>query len=620
MGRVAKTLAATGPDAALRPQRRLRKPMTYRAPVRDLAFTLEAVAGMADVAATGAFPDYDADVAAAVLEAAGQFSEEVLAPLNRIGDQKGSTYANGSVTAAPGFADAYRQFAAGGWTGLSAPTEAGGQALPKALELAAYETVHAANMAFGLCPMLSLASIEALEQVGTEEQKAKYLTKLVSGEWTGAMVLTEPGAGSDLGSLITTATPNGDGTYALNGQKIYITWGDHDATDNIVHLVLARLPDAPKGAKGISLFLTPKFAVNDDGTLGDRNAFRPVGVEHKLGIHASPTCVMSYEGATAELVGQPNQGLAHMFVMMNAARLAVGVEGVGIAERAYQHALAYALDRRQGRSVWTGEANAPIFDHPDVRRMLSVMKAKISAARGICLATGVAADLAKHAGTEEERRRWKGREDLFTPIAKAWSTDVGCEVASMGIQVHGGMGFIEETGAAQYYRDARIAPIYEGTNGIQAMDLVGRKLSMDGGESAKALIADMKATLVDLGGLYSGKPVERFATAIEAVQDATLWLLDQKADPNAAADVLAAADAYLKLLGDVIGGWMLAKGALAAKAKLDAQDGDPAWLQGKLDLYEVYAANVLGHVSSRLAAIGQGGELLQRMTVDALAG
>ncbi|WP_295227421.1 acyl-CoA dehydrogenase [uncultured Brevundimonas sp.] len=594
--------------------------MTYRAPVRDLAFTLESVAGMADVAATGAFPDYDADVAGAVLEAAGQFSEEVLAPLNRIGDQKGSTYANGAVTAAPGFADAYRQFAAGGWTGLSASTEAGGQALPKALELAAYETVHAANMAFGLCPMLSLAAIEALEQVGTEEQKAKYLTKLVSGEWTGAMVLTEPGAGSDLGALTATATPNGDGTYALNGQKIFITWGDHDVTDNIVHLVLARLPDAPPGPKGISLFLTPKFAVRDDGGLGDRNAFRPVGVEHKLGIHASPTCVMSYEGATAELVGQPNQGLAHMFVMMNAARLAVGVEGVGIAERAYQHALAYALERRQGRSVWTGEANAPIFDHPDVRRMLGVMKAKISAARAVCLSTGVAADLARHAGTEEERRRWKGREDLFTPIAKAWSTDIGCEVASLGVQIHGGMGFIEETGAAQYYRDARIAPIYEGTNGIQAMDLVGRKLSMDGGDAAKALIADMKATLVDLGKLYSGKPVERFATAIEAVEDATLWLLDQKADPNAAADVLAAADAYLKLLGDVAGGWMLAKGALAAKAKLDANDGDPVWLQGKLDLYEVYAANVLGHVSSRLAAVGQGGDLLRRMTVDALAG
>ncbi|KAK0360942.1 hypothetical protein LTR94_025339, partial [Friedmanniomyces endolithicus] len=313
--------------------------MSYRAPVRDLAFTLEAIAGIDDLTQTGAFPDYDQDVAGAVLEAAGQFSEEVLAPLNRPGDLQGAQYANGSVTAAPGFSDAYRQFASGGWTGLSASLEAGGQALPKALELAAYETVHAANMAFGLCPMLSLAAIEALEQVGTDEQKRKYLTKLVSGEWTGAMVLTEPGAGSDLGALTASATPLGDGRYALTGQKIFITWGDHDATDNIVHLVLARLPDAPKGPKGISLFLSTKYAVNDDGSLGERNAFRPVGVEHKLGIHASPTCVMSYEGATAELVGRPHEGLAHMFVMMNAARLAVGLVGVGFAERAYQQAL-----------------------------------------------------------------------------------------------------------------------------------------------------------------------------------------------------------------------------------------------------------------------------------------
>ncbi|WP_296176396.1 acyl-CoA dehydrogenase [uncultured Brevundimonas sp.] len=594
--------------------------MSYRAPVRDLAFALEAVAGIDQVAATGAYPDYDADVLGAVLEAAGQFSEQVLAPLNRPGDLAGAKYANGAVTAAPGFVDAYKQFAEGGWTGLTASVEAGGQALPKALELAAYETVHAANMAFGLCPMLSLASIEALEAVGTDYQKATYLTKLVSGEWTGAMVLTEPHAGSDLGALTTTATPNGDGTYALNGQKIFITWGDHDATDNIVHLVLARLPDAPAGPKGISLFLTPKFAVNADGSLGERNAFHPVGIEHKLGIHASPTCVMSYEGARAELVGRPNEGLAHMFVMMNAARLAVGVEGVGVAERAYQHALAYALERRQGRSVWTGEKNAPIFDHPDVRRTLGVMKAKIAAARAICLSTGVAADLAKHAATEAERKTWKGREDLFTPIAKAWSTDVGCEVASLGVQVHGGMGFIEETGAAQYYRDARITPIYEGTNGIQAMDLVGRKLSMDGGDSAKALIEDMKATLAQIDRLYTGKPVERLATAIEAVEDATLWLLDRKAAADGAADVLAGADAYLKLMGDVVGGWMLAKGALAAKARLDAGNGDPVWLQGKLDLYELYAANVLGHVSSRLAAVGQGGDLLQGLSVEALAG
>ena len=594
--------------------------MTFRSPIRDIDFALNAIAGLDAVAATGAFPDYDPEIGAAILEAAGQFADGVLAPLNRPGDLSGAKYANGSVTAAPGYVEAYQSFSEGGWTGLAASTADGGQGLPKALELAAFESFHAANMAFGLCPMLSLASIEALSHVGTERQKALYLSKLISGEWTGAMVLTEPQAGSDLGALTATATPNGDGTYALSGQKIFITWGDHDATDNIVHLVLARLPDAPKGSKGISLFLAPKIMVADDGTLGDRNSFRPVGVEHKLGIHASPTCVMSYEGATAELVGEPNQGLAHMFIMMNAARLAVGVQGVGIAERAFQGALAYAQDRRQGRSIWTGEANAPILDHPDVRRMLVVMKAKIAAARAICLSTGVAADLAQHAATEDERIHWKGREDLFVPIAKAWSTDVGCEVASMGVQVHGGMGFIEETGAAQYYRDARIAPIYEGTNGIQAMDLVGRKLSMDRGASARTLIADMKATLADLGRLYSGKPVERFATAIEAVEDATLWLLDQKADPEAAADVLAAADAYLKLLGDVVGGWMLAKGALAAKARLDAADGDPAWLRGKLDLYELYAANVLGHVSSRLAAVGQGGDLLKRMTVEALAG
>jgi alkylation response protein AidB-like acyl-CoA dehydrogenase len=594
--------------------------MTYRAPVRDLAFTLQAMAGIDRVAATGAFPDYDPEVMGAVLEAAGQFSEEVLAPLNRVGDRHGSSCVDGNVTTAPGFADAYRQFAAGGWTGLSAPAHAGGQQLPKALELAAYETVHAANMAFGLCPMLSLAAIEALEAFGTEAQKATYLTRLVSGEWTGAMVLTEPQAGSDLGALTATATPNGDGTYSLTGQKIFITWGDHDATDNIVHMVLARLPDAPPGPKGISLFLASKFLVNADGSLGARNAFRPVSVEHKLGIHGSPTCAMAYEGATAELVGRPNEGLSHMFVMMNAARLAVGVEGVAIAERAWQHALAYARERRQGRSVWTGQPNSPIVDHPDVRRTLSVMKAKIAAARAICLSTGVAADLARHAVDETERRFWKGREDLFTPIAKAWSTDIGVEVASMGVQVHGGMGFIEETGAAQYYRDARIAPIYEGTNGIQAMDLVGRKLSQDGGDAARALIADMKVTLTELPRLYAGKPVERFANAIEAVEDATLWLLDAKADPNRAADVLAAADAYLKLVGDVAGGWMLARGALWARAELDAGQGDPTWLEGKITLYEVYAANVLGHVSSRLAAVGQGGALLERMSVDVLAG
>lgn len=591
--------------------------MTYRAPVRELSFCLEAVADLPALVETGAYPDYDPDLAQAVLDAAGQFASEVLAPLNTIGDREGSSCANGAVRAAPGFADAYRQFAEGGWLSLAAPTRWGGQALPKALELAAFETFHAANMAFGLCPMLSQAAIEALEAHGTPEQQARYLTKLVSGEWTGAMVLTEPQAGSDLGALSATAVPNGDGTYRLSGQKIFITWGDHDMTDNIVHLVLARLPDAPPGSRGISLFLAPKYLVNEDGSLGARNSFRPVSVEHKLGIHASPTCVMAYEDAHAELVGRPNEGLAHMFTMMNAARLAVGVEGVAIAERAYQHALAYALDRRQGRSVWTGEANAPIFDHPDVRRMLVLMKAKIEAARAICLSCAVAADQARHA-PEDARANWKRREDILTPIAKAWSTDVGCEVASLGVQIHGGMGFIEETGAAQHYRDARIAPIYEGTNGIQAMDLVGRKLGQDGGLAAIALIREMRETLVPLHGLFSGKPLERLTAAVQAAEDATLWLLDRKKHPEAGADVLAAAEPYLKLMGDVTGGWLLARGALAARARLDAGESDP-WLESRISLYEAYAANVLGHASSRLAAIGQGGELLSRFTPEVLA-
>ena len=566
--------------------------MTYRAPIRDLAFALETTPGMQ--ALTAAFPDYDAETVSAVLEAAGQMSEQLLAPLNTVGDRRHPVLQADQVTASPGFAVAYREFASGGWTGLTADEAWGGQGLPRALELAAYETVHAANMAFGLCPMLSLAAIEALQEHGTDGQKATYLPKLVSGDWTGAMVLTEPGAGTDLGALTTTATPNGDGTYALTGQKIFITWGDHDAADNIIHMVLARLPDAPVGPKGISLFLASKYAVGEDGRLGARNAFRPVGLEHKLGIHGSPTCVMAYEGATAELVGQPNQGLSHMFVMMNAARLAVGVEGVGIAERAFQRALAYAQERRQSRSAWTGEANAPIADHPDVRRMLVVMKVKVAAARAICLATGVAADLADRVETGNERQRWKSREDLFTPIAKAWSTDVGVEVASLCVQVHGGMGFIEETGAAQHYRDARIAPIYEGTNGIQALDLVGRKR------------------------LYSGKPVERMAAAIEAAQDATMWLLDRKAAEDGQADVLAGADAYLRLMGDVAGGWLLANQALAAQARIEAGEGNAAWLRSRIDLYEAYAANVLGHCSSRLAAIGQGGDLLNRLTPELL--
>ncbi len=594
--------------------------MSFRAPVRDILFSLSEAAGFDRLYDTGAFPDLDPDITAAVLEAAGQLADEVLAPLNRQGDLKGATYANGAVTSAPGYREAYKAFAEGGWNGLAADPAYGGQGLPKALEQASYECVHAANMAFGLCPMLTLAGIEALHEHGTERQKALYMPKLISGEWTGAMVLTEPQAGSDLGALTAVARPNRDGTYALDGQKIFITWGDHDCTDNIVHFVLARIPGAPAGSKGISLFLTSKFLVDDDGRPGARNGMRPVGIEHKLGIHASPTCVMAYEGARAELIGVEGQGLAHMFTMMNAARLAVGVEGVGIAQRAWSQAFAFAQERRQGRSAWTGEASAPIFDHPDVRRMLAVARARIEAARGICFSTAVAGDLARH-GPEDERAFWKRREDLFVPVAKAWSTDVAVETASIGVQVHGGMGFIEETGAAQHYRDARITPIYEGTNGIQAMDLVGRKLSADAGKAAGELTADIRTTaealmasseprLAGAGGLL--------ARGADALDQATGWLLEKKASAPTA--VLAGAAAYLKLTGDVAGGWMLAKAAQGAARRLAAGDGDARWLTGKLDLLEVYGGHVLSQAPALLAAVTLGDRALQALDADALAG
>ncbi|MDI1365432.1 MAG: acyl-CoA dehydrogenase family protein, partial [bacterium] len=467
--------------------------MTFRAPVRDIAFSLRHAAGFDRLAA--AYPDADVDTVQAVLEAAGVLAGEVLAPLNREGDLVGAKLENGAVRAAPGFGDAYSQFAAGGWNGLAADPDHGGQGLPKCLEVGVFEMFHAANMALSLCPMLTLGAIEALAHHGSDRQKALYLPRLVSGEWTGTMNLTEPQSGSDLSTITTMATPDGAGGWTITGQKIYITWGDHDVADNIVHLILARTHDAPAGVKGISLFLAPKIRVDDTGALGEANALRVGGLEHKLGIHGSPTCVMLFEGAKAELVGQQGSGLAHMFTMMNAARLQVGAQGVAIAERAYQQALAFALERRQGRSAWTGQASAPLFDHPDVRRTLTLMKARIEAARGICLSTAVAADLATHGASEDERLAAKLREELLTPIAKAWSTDIGVEVASQGVQIHGGMGFIEETGAAQHYRDARIAPIYEGTNGIQAIDLVGRKLGLGEGQAIGDLMDDIRDTL-----------------------------------------------------------------------------------------------------------------------------
>ena len=583
--------------------------MTFRAPVRDLAFALSTVGHDALVARS--FPDLDTDTVAAVLEAAGAFATDVLAPLNRIGDTEGARYSNGVVTAAPGFADAYRAFVADGWNSLSAAPEHGGQGLSKAMELAVFEMVHAANMAFGLCPMLTQGAVEALDLHGTDRQKRLVLPRLVSGEWPGAMVLTESQAGSDLAQLTTRADPDGAGGYRLTGQKIFITWGDHDAADNICHLVLARTPDAPPGVKGISLFLTTKYAVNDDGSLGARNDFRAGSIEHKLGIHGSPTCVMLYEGARAELVGELGQGLPHMFVMMNAARLQVGVQGVAIAERAFQQALAFSQERRQGRTAW--EAEGAIYGHPDVRRTLMLMKARIEAARAICLTTGVLADLARLAGSEDERAAARARQELLTPIAKAWSTDIGVEVASMGVQIHGGMGFIEETGAAQHYRDARIAPIYEGTNGIQAIDLVGRKVRTGDGAAMRSLCAELAQTAQRLAEAPDLAPVgRRLAAGVAALERATDWLL-----ANGGAASLAAATPYLKLAGDVIGGAMLGRLALAATAN-PGFSGDP-WLKGKAALARVYASQVLAQAPGLAEGLMEGPEDFEATPAAALA-
>jgi alkylation response protein AidB-like acyl-CoA dehydrogenase len=595
--------------------------MSFRAPVRDIVFSLTEAAEAHRLMEAGAFPDLDDDTIEAVLTAAGRFAEEVLAPLNWSGDRAGARLGPDGVTAAPGFREAYTAFAAAGWHGLAADPAFGGQGLPKALEQAAFESFHAANMAFGLCPMLTLAGIEALHTHGTETQKALYLPRLISGEWTGAMVLTEPQAGSDLGALRTTAKPNGDGTYALDGTKIFITWGDHDCAANIVYFVLARLPDAPAGSRGISLFLTSKFEVDAAGTLGARNGVRAVGLEHKLGIHASPTCVMAFEGAGAELIGRLNEGLSHMFTMMNAARLAVGVEGVAIAERAWGQAFDFARERRQGRSALTGEATAPIFDHPDVRKMLALAKARIEAARALCLSTAVAGDLARGAPEAEARARWKRREDLLVPVAKAWSTDMAVEVASIGVQVHGGMGFIEETGAAQHYRDARIAPIYEGTNGIQSIDLIGRKLTGDGGRAVAELLEDMAPVLEALNAADDprlNRAAGGLAAAKSAVEAATAWMLDRQA--QAPADALAGAGAYLQALGDTVGGWLLGRAALAARARLAAGEGDRAWLDAKLDLLDLYAGQVLVQTPGRASAAMQGAGALTGLTAGSFGG
>jgi alkylation response protein AidB-like acyl-CoA dehydrogenase len=571
--------------------------MTYRAPINDMLLALNHGAGLQTAVKAGHYGDFDADITAAVLEEAGRFASDVLAPLNRVGDEHGIKLEDGKVTTAPGWPDAYQRWAAAGWNAVSGAEAFGGQGLPLAINAACTEIWSASNIAFGLCPLLTLSAIEALDAHGSSELKKIYLEKLVSGEWTGTMQLTEPQAGSDVGALRTRAERAPDGSYRIKGTKIFITYGDHDMTDNIVHFVLARLPDAPAGTKGISLFLIPKFLVNADGTLGARNDIYPSGVEHKLGMHASPTCTMTmgdHGGAIGYLIGEENRGMLCMFTMMNQARLAVGLEGVGIADRAYQQALAFAQERRQGRAI--GKANDtadngpdPIIVHPDVKRMLMQMRALTAAARTICYATAVALDISARATDAKVRDDAAARGALLTPIAKAFSTDIGNEVTSLGVQIHGGMGFIEETGAAQHYRDARITPIYEGTNGIQAIDLVTRKLTTNGGASVWALLDELSgiAKRVEASNDPAfGTTGAKLRDALASLERTSRWLLERVTSaPN---DALAGATPYLRLFGSTLGGCMLAGEALAVR-DLGEGAGDP---QRYVTLARFFAENI----------------------------
>lgn len=565
--------------------------MPYRAPVTDIRFILDHVVGFSQVAETARFVEATPDLVEAILTEAGRISSDVLAPLNRVGDANPVRLENGAVVTAPGFAEGYKAIAEGGWVGMAASPEHGGMGLPIALALSVDDMMSGACLALQLKPLLSKGQIEALEHHASDEIKALYLPKLTSGEWSGTMNLTEPHAGTDVGALRSKAEPKGDGTYAVSGQKIFITWGDSDLVANVCHLVLARLPDGGAGTKGISLFMVPKFLPDAAGNLGARNSLRVVSLEHKLGIHASPTCVMQFDGAVGWLVGEAHKGMAAMFTMMNNARLSVAAQGVGLAEAALQHALAFAQDRRQG--VTPLSKDGPIIEHADVRRMLAIMRAEIFAARAICLSCAVASDLARATGSAE----WQARAAFLTPIAKAHATDIGCEVAHLGVQIHGGMGFIEETGAAQFSRDARITPIYEGTNGIQAMDLVARKMA-DGGEAAFRLIDEIQAAAEVARATYADLASDVWQ-ASEALREATEMLLAQPLN-----DRFAGAVPYLRAFARVLG----------ADAHLKAALADPA----RLALARVMIRRILPEHASLLAVVREGAEGLYALSPDDL--
>jgi alkylation response protein AidB-like acyl-CoA dehydrogenase len=592
----------------------------YRAPVSEMRFVINELAGFESVRALVGEDDLSGELVEAILEEADKFASGVLAPLNVIGDREGCVLENGVVRTPTGFREAYGQFVDGGWNGIHFSPEHGGQGLPRLVSTAVSEMWTSANMAFGLCPMLTQAAADALARHGSEALKAIYLEKLVSGRWTGTMNLTEPQAGSDLAQVRTRAVPNGDGGYRITGQKIFITFGDHDLTENVIHMVLARLPDAPDGVHGLSLFLIPKILVREDGGLGQRNDLRVVSLEHKLGINGSPTALMSYgdnEGALGFLVGEENRGLELMFTMMNAARLAVGLEGIGIAERAYQDARAYALERVQGRDLGNEDPRpVSIAHHPDVQRMLMSMKSQTEAGRALAYAVSADVDIAERHPDPEVRRKHQRMVDLLTPVVKAWSTDVGIEVASTAIQVYGGMGYIEESGVAQHLRDARIAAIYEGTNGIQAADLAGRKVARDGGAAVAELISELRALEAELAaGGDASMAIGRWLKAgLDDLAEATAWLVATY--PEHPRRVAAVAAHYLRLMGIVAGGGLMAKAALKAASHLARSEGDLGFWQAKLVSARFFAEVYLSRSGALRLLVTDGWRALETFDPD----
>ncbi len=597
---------------------------TYRAPLADMQFVLNELAGLSQVATLPGFEEATPDTVSAILEEAAKFAADVLDPLNVPGDREGSTWLEGGhVKTPPGFKEAYVQFCENGWNGLTKSPDFGGQGLPQIVACPVEEMWHSANLAFDLCPLLTQGAIEAIELRGSQALKETYLPKMVAGTWTGTMNLTEPQAGSDLAAVRTRAVPQGDGTYRLSGQKIFITFGEHDFTDNIIHLVLARTPDAPEGVKGISLFVVPKFLVNADGSLGARNDVRCVSIEHKLGIHASPTCVLTYGdhgGATGYLVGEENRGLEYMFIMMNLARFSVGLEGVGIAERAYQRAVAYARERVQGRAVGLdkGAKVTPIIEHPDIRRMLMTMRAYAEATRAVAYVTAAALDNARRNPDVSARARAQAFADFMIPIVKGWSTEVGQEVASIGIQVHGGMGFIEETGAAQHLRDARITTIYEGTTGIQANDLIGRKTARDAGVVAKGIASEIDKVAARLASRPETELQSmgvQLAAAVAEVKASVDWMVPAYGEHPRQAHVGAVA--YLKMWGLAVGGWQMGRAALVAADRLAAGHPDAGFNRAKIATARFYADSLLPAVAGLAHSIRHGGDSALALGADA---